>query len=39
MEKETAYSNLVGSGDELLLVASMGVQEDCPEFLVQSVKA
>ena len=28
MEKETAYSNLAGSGDELLLMASMGVQED-----------
>ena len=28
MEKETAYSNLVGSGDELLLMASTGVQED-----------
>ena len=28
MEKETAYSNLMGSGDELLLMASMGVQED-----------
>ena len=28
MEKETAYSNLAGSGDELLLMASTGVQED-----------
>ena len=28
MEKETAYSNLVGSGDELLLMASAGVQDD-----------
>ena len=28
MEKETAYSNLVGSGDELLLMASTGIQED-----------
>ena len=28
VEKETAYSNLAGSGDELLLMASMGVQED-----------
>ena len=28
MEKETAYSNLMGSNDELLLIASMGVQED-----------
>ena len=28
MEKETAYSNLMGSSDELLFLASMGVQED-----------
>ena len=28
MEKETAYSNLMGSGDELLLMASTGIQED-----------
>ena len=28
MEKETAYSNLTGSGDELLLMASTGIQED-----------
>ena len=28
MEKETTYSNLVGSGDELLLMASTGVQDD-----------
>ena len=28
MEKETAYSNLTASGDELLLMASTGVQED-----------
>ena len=28
MEKETTYSHLAGSGDELLLMASMGVQDD-----------
>ena len=28
MEKETAYSNLVGSSDELLFLASTSVQED-----------
>ena len=28
MEKETAYSNLAGSGDELLLMASTEVLED-----------
>ena len=33
MEKETAYSNLTGSGDELLLMASTGVQEDFVQSL------
>ena len=28
MEKETAYSNLAGSSDELLLMASTGIQDD-----------
>ena len=28
MEKETAYSNLAGSGDELLCMASAGIQDD-----------
>ena len=37
MEKETAYSNLVGSGDELLLMASMDIQDDFVQRISSTV--
>ena len=37
MEKETTYSNLAGSGDELLLMASMGIQDDFVQRISSAV--
>ena len=37
MEKETAYCNLVESSDELLFLASMGVQEDFAQRVSSAV--
>ena len=37
MEKETAYFNLAGSGDELLLMASTGVQDDFVQRISSTV--